>query len=80
MPSSAQAQVLDADHPNHRADGALRGVGEREVDGVYEAAIDVGGGAAQHDQDRDGDEKADDRIAQLAAGQNPNTAATMARR
>lgn len=48
--------------------------GERRVDGVHEAAVDVAGCSAQDDRDRDGDQEADERVRERESGDDAERA------
>src|SRR5215203_6363440 len=65
-----QPDVLDVQHTGGGADGVLCGRGERRVDRVHQASVDVTSSTAQHDQDGDGDQQTYDRVGQREAEQD----------
>ena len=58
----AQPDLPDAAHARRRRAGRLGRVDQRRVDGVHQPPVHLAGGILEHDQDRDGDEQADDRV------------------
>ena len=69
VPDPAQLQRFDVVHAGRVAQCCFGGVDQFGVDGVHEPAVDVAGGAAQHDQDGDRDEDADEGVGQREPGQ-----------
>ena len=56
------------------AAGACSAASTRRGRRLHEAAVAVGLGAAQHEQDRDGDEDPDDRVGEREPQQHPDGA------
>ena len=67
MADPAQPDLAGAEHPVGRPQGALGLVDEGGIDGVHQPPVDLAGRLAQHRQDGDGDEQADDRVGPVPA-------------
>jgi len=78
VPDPAQAQRFDAPDSRHGVQAGLRGIEEGGVDGVHEAPPDIGDGPAQHEQDGDGDQDADDRVGEGKPAKTPRAPITTA--
>ena len=67
MADPAQPDLTGAEHAVGRPQGALGLVDEGGIDGVHQPPVDLAGRLAQHRQDGDGDEQADDRVGPVPA-------------
>jgi hypothetical protein len=67
MADPAQPDLAGAEYPVGHPQGALGLVDEGWIDGVHQPPVDLAGRLAQHRQDGDGDEQADDRVGPVPA-------------